>query len=243
MEDLYPMIFRRYSARRFSSHLTEKDQERIQLILKELTPLDPKAAHEFVLGPSKGRGDVSINLYMKDREPASLLQAGFLLEEADLALEQAGYGICFLGMAKAEKGLEQKDGLVFLMSLDCGQVLKESFRKSPDDFTRNYINDIWAGEFNPEIKQAARLSPSAINSQPWQIISSADQKKIEVFRKRAPFNPIPDETMRFFHFVDLGILVSHLKIALDHFKIPYALEAVIGPEEGRLTRVAVFTLA
>jgi hypothetical protein len=240
MEDLFNECFKRKSIRLFKDGFSSEDQEKVTEALKKAVPLDPSAAYEFTLEKPHGRGGASVCLYMKDKEPQSLVGAGYLLEQADLILEQLGYGVCFLGTAKPD--VKEKDGLIFVMMLDVGLCDPNSFRQGKADFTRKYINDIWEGEFNEQVKDCALLSPSALNGQAWYLKSSADQKKITVYKKRAPFNPIPDEVMRFFHFLDAGILLCHLELGLVHEHLKAERHFEIKPEEDRLTEIAEYEI-
>jgi hypothetical protein len=94
MEDMYAEIFKRKSVRSFTGELTEQDLAKVQAAFKKVKPLIPTIPFELSIGEKEARGDKTIQLYSQDKEPLSLLNAGYILEQLDLLLEGEGLGLC-----------------------------------------------------------------------------------------------------------------------------------------------------
>lgn len=215
MTRLYPMIFKRRSVRKYNKELKISDNE-LKLIedkIKELVPLFPEIKTEVVLETvnksSLKKGSHCILLYSEEASGYTV-NAGYMLEQLDLYLCSLNIGVCWYGLAKAKE--KERNGLPYVIMLGLGKSAPEDFRSGIEDFNRKDINETWEGEFDITVKTAASLAPSACNSQPWKIKSTAE--RIEVFRNTEPKTVLPRFLHRFFGGIDCGIYIFFLELAL-----------------------------
>ncbi len=215
MKELYDMIFKRKSMRKFDETLalTEDELKKIQQKTEKLIPLvhDIKIRFEIVkrADTTAKRGEYCLQLY-SEKKPLYLLNAGYLLEQMDLFLASYEIGACWYALAKPKE--TQLDGLDYVIMLAFGKSCPEDFRKKVSDFKRKSREEIWQGEFNSDVIQAVRLAPSACNTQPWRIASSSD--RIKVCRNTKIKSFIPAAKLPYYNSIDMGICLCFLEIAM-----------------------------
>ena len=104
-----------------------------------------------------------------------------------------------------------------------GKCLAENFRYNTSEFKRKDPRLIWKGNFMPDIASVVRLAPSGCNLQPWRF--SCAKNEIIVYRnvnmKKFPAKKkaLYDETD--FSFIDMGIVLHYLEIALKYKQFKY----------------------
>lgn len=215
MKELYDMIFKRKSMRKFDEtmFLTEEELAKIKQKTEMLIPLadDIRVRFEIVerASTTAKRGEYCLLIYSESK-PHYLINAGYLLEQMDLFLTLHDIGVCWYALAKAKE--IQVDGLDYVIMLAFGKSHTQDFRRDISQFKRKNSEEIWKGSFDSEVINAVRLAPSACNTQPWRIIS--DSNCIKVYRSRLVKSFIPDSKLPYYNSIDMGICICFLEISL-----------------------------
>lgn len=149
----------------------------------------------------------------------SLINTGYAIEHLVLYLTSLGIGTCFIGSKitneKLSKIIDIDSENEWLITLAFGntQDPKDIFRKE-DDFKRLNMKDlILSGYLSLDLKyiiEAARLAPSALNSQPWRF--KLEDNVIHIYKK--DFDFIRRKLLKDMSYIDLGIVLCHLKLAI-----------------------------
>ncbi len=217
MKELYNMIFKRKSIRKFDAALSLKAEELVHIkhALTQLIPLDSEIKVRFeivsrALTTAK-YGEYCLLIY-SEKKPHYLLNAGFLLEQMDLFFTAQEIGACWYGLAKTKQ--KMLDGLEYVMMLAFGKSSQQDFRRDISEFKRKSKEEIWQGEFDSDVMEAVRLAPSAMNTQSWRFVS--DKQQIKVYRSNKIRSFIPVSFLGYFNTIDLGISLCFLEIALQY---------------------------
>jgi len=215
MNELYDVIFKRKSIRKFDETLllTEEELAEIEQQTEKIIPLveniKVKIERTKRTNTTAKYGEYCLLLY-SEKNPFYLLNAGYLLEQMDLFLSAKEIGVCWYGMAKTK--VKQVDGLEYVIMLAFGKSHPEDFRKNGLGFNRKSKEEIWKGEFDADVIEAVRLAPSACNTQSWRFES--DSKSIHVFRTKKIKSLIPAVFLSYYNRIDLGIALCFLELAL-----------------------------
>lgn len=216
MKELYGEIFRRKSVRKFDEALRITEQEKADLLefIEQLRPLDAdiKVSCRLVAASETNarQGEYCLVLF-SEKKPGYLQNAGYLLEQADLWLEQRDIGVCWFGLGRPPK--RKLDGLNYVIMLYFGKSRPEDFRGAVSEFTRRELAEIWRGDFDPRVTQAVRLAPSACNSQPWRFVCEGDS--VRAYRQVRQRSSIPQMLRPYFNNIDMGIALCFLEAALE----------------------------
>lgn len=210
--NLYDYIFKRKSTRKYD--MTPLDKETLSKItnfannLKSLYPeintayeittniknmLPIKAPYYFLLSSEK-KGDYLENI-------------GFMWQQMDLFIQSIGIGSCWLGMAKPTSEITTK--YPFVIALAFGKSETTPYRELAE-FNRKALSEISSG--NDNRLQAARLAPSATNSQNW--FFDCVDREIDIFQKK--INPLMMAMYGKMNCIDIGIAICHLYYATEH---------------------------
>jgi nitroreductase len=147
-----------------------------------------------------------------------LINAGYLMQQISLYLTAKGLGSCYMGSAKPKKSNLQALEQEYVIAMAFGEGEHEVYRSS-DKARRLPVDDIavFKTEVNKNIKtliQAARLSPSSMNSQPWGFV--VYDNRIHVFCKKNIFlSGILSDNK----YIDIGICLAHLLVAAEELWI------------------------
>lgn len=138
--------------------------------------------------------------------------AGYVMEQMVLYLTAKGLGSCYLGSVKPRQTV--KNGKKFVMLVAFGYAEGRLYRESPLA-KRHPLNQLCifkeeAGEQMKTILKAARLAPSAYNSQPWRFIVYAD--RIYVFAQKNHFPGFGNASLKDFC---IGIMLAHIMLAAE----------------------------
>lgn len=221
--NLYEAIGCRHSIRKYTEQeVTEKLREQILSFFGKATPLNDRIGIELeILDNVKERAEIK-GLWKVDAPYYLVLysettsgyerNAGYLMEQLVLYMAVKGLGSCYLGGSKAKKSM--KNGKKQVMVLAFGYPDGKLFRESPLA-RRLPLNELCvfkeeAGEQMKTVLKAARLAPSALNSQPWRFVVYAD--RIYVFARKGKLPIKTTETMRDF---SIGIMLSHIMLAAE----------------------------
>ncbi len=218
-QELYETIFKRKSIRKFDpSPLDEKTLSPIKSFMDSLTPLDSSISVKGKLVAAqeiKGLFHVKAPHYiviLSRREKGYLTNAGFMYQQMDLFLSAQGLGCCWQGMAKPTQGEVLESGFEVISVLAFGKPAEPLHRQSPLEFKRKPLQEITDIADSSELLEPCRLSPSAVNGQPW--FFSGSSKEIQVHYVKANFLQalIYDRL----HQIDLGIALCHLCLSALH---------------------------
>jgi nitroreductase len=154
-----------------------------------------------------------------DDSDAARLNIGYTLQGMDLWLQSIGFGSIWCGMAKPRNASPDYRILLGFGKTDF------PLRGGENDFKRKKTTDI-SNEDNA-VARAARLAPSAVNFQPWKLTFAAGKVTVRS-DVRGIGRMIPGKL----HMFDLGIVLKHVELALEHEGKPVAsLETVCDGKE------------
>ncbi len=219
-KDLYEVMEKRKSIRKYDMNpLNSVLLQQIKQYGEEVNPLIPDIrvkfnvySYEEVKSLMAIKAPHYVGIY-SEKKDNFLLNAGYMLQQMDLYLSANNLGSCWLGMAKPSAALpEAVDGLDFVIMLAFGNPKEEVHRSSKSEFKRKTLEEIREGSGYEEVLEAARLAPSARNSQTWYFICK--EKEILVCRKPAGF--VSEHLMARLNTIDVGIAMCHLDLALEN---------------------------
>jgi len=230
MEELYDMIFKRKSVRKFDEELlvSEEELEEIKQKVESLIPLDKDIRVTFRIvkrtETTSKRGEYCLLMY-SEQKVHYLLNAGYMLEQMDLYLASLDIGSCWYALAKTTE--LRYDGLDYVIMMAFGKSRPEDFRKDLSKCNRKDSKTIWKGEFDPGIADVVRYAPSACNTQPWRVVS--DNHCIKVYRSTLVKSFMPVNKLPYYNSIDMGIFLCFLEIALRHSN--YAFDRILTKEQ------------
>jgi nitroreductase len=218
-QDLYNSIFKRKSIRRYSNEPLEPSRlQSVRNYIEGITPLYGNIRTEIDILPENQiksilpvKAPQYAAIYSEAKE-GYLHNAGFMLQQVDLFLSANGIGACWLGMGSPQKEAASRNGLEYVITLAFGAADEPLHRESPAEFKRRPLSEISAVRGAEELLEAARLAPSASNSQPWYFSGSADS--IIVSRKQP--NILKVALYSKFNQIDMGIALYHIRTAALH---------------------------
>lgn len=218
-EDLYPVIFKRKSIRNYN--LTPLDDDvlnEISELLNHIKPLidDIKTEIKII-----NTGDVNRRMMKKaphyfavfsETKEGYLTNIGFMMQQIDLRLSARGIGTCWQGIPMPKKEVLNSSNLKFIILMAFGDP-SEPLHRDSSGFKRKSIDKITDIEDAAEILEAARLAPSATNSQPWYFMG--DKNLIHVYSVKPSI--LKGLVINKYIPIDVGISIYHLKVASEHF--------------------------
>ena len=244
MDDLYEMIFKRKSFRRFNKELSISgaELEMIQRKISELTPLIKEINIDTKIVPKEEtscrRGQYCILVYSQVA-PNYLLNVGYLFEQLDLFLASIDIGVCWYGLGKEVKK-EDPDDQNYIIMLNIGKSSPSEFRKDYTKSKRKDTTAIWNGEYHLPTAEVAKYAPSACNSQPWRVVARKD--KIEIYRSTKVKSIIPKEKIDFYNTMDMGIFLCFIELALKKSGIVFHRDLYNEWERVDLMPIATYKL-
>lgn len=224
MKDLYEMIFKRKSIRKYDEdlHVSKEELDKINEQLKEIEPLIKDIKIEFKIvkreETTAKHGEYCLLMYSENKAQY-LLNAGYMLEQIDLFMASINIGACWYGMAKAKES--NLDGLDYVIMISFGKSGAEDFRSNFLKTNRKDLKDIWKGKYFIDIAKIVRYAPSACNSQPW--IVQSNENKLIIYRKTKLIS-IMGSKQQYFNSIDMGIFLLFLDITLNKMNYKYQKE-------------------
>ena len=138
-----------------------------------------------------------ITIYSEEAE-GYLENIGFMFQQMDLYLQTLGLGVCWLGMGRMNpKTTTEVEGMKFVIMLAFGHPKGDQLRRDGKGFKRKPMEQI-TDKSDPRL-EAARLAPSAVNSQPWYFTHEGDSLHVWCSKKGSR--------------LDAGIALAHLYAA------------------------------
>lgn len=210
--NLYEFIFKRKSIRKYDeAPLDAETLAKVTAFAKNLHPLQPGIRTAFVTTDSvKGIFSIKAPYYClicSETQGDYLENAGYMWQQMDLYLSSLGLGSCWLGMAKPTAKIHT--ALPMVITLAFGRAAEEPHREL-SGFKRKAVEEISSG--TDSRIEAARLAPSATNSQNW--FFEASEGMIHVYRKK--LNPALEMMYGKMNRIDAGIALCHLRYATEH---------------------------
>ena len=225
-DSLYPVIFRRKSARSYSNAPVPEDfLVKLRDFMTETVPLLPSEKAAFEIQPHKGSA-MKIAAYAKN-EPAAFINLAFMLQQTDLFIQSNGMGALWNATVRASE--KQMEGLPYGICLVFGTVNENAFRTGNSEFDRKKAEEITDSPDNPAA-EAVRLSPSARNRQPWFL--SCKEGQIDFYCRKIGL--LGNTLLKGLQWIDIGIAVCHAVLALQKggFSVSVASEASAAEKEG-----------
>ncbi|HOT62015.1 MAG TPA: nitroreductase family protein [Treponemataceae bacterium] len=217
---LASVINKRKAVRAFErAPLDQKALDEIRAFAREVPTLFPSYAVDVeIVGRDRvrGLGVLSVPHFLVLRASVGAegeLAAGYLGQHLSLMMSARGIGSCWLGMTiPPSRGADRQD-LAYAGTIAFGTPAEPLFR-GIGEFKRKPLAEIASPLASAALAdaatllEAARLSPSAMNRQPW--FFAVDDRLVHAFSCPAPglLN-----IARRWRYVDLGIACCHLAVA------------------------------
>jgi len=204
---LYETIFTRRAVRSYDmTVLDSKALAEIRAFIDATNQLGGQSARLEIVTADKVKNDIAPYYILAHCEANdhAYMNVGYVLQNVDLYLQSNGYGSLWLGMAKPSESDND-----FCIMLAFGKT-NVSPRKDISEFKRLPISDV-SNEDN-SISQAARLAPSAVNSQPWKLDFSDGKATVRYFGRGIMKLILKNKLSK----IDLGIVTRHIEVALQN---------------------------
>ncbi len=247
----FEAIYRRKSVRKYSGEkLPESELERVKDKIGNSEALnddidsniflavDGEKVQETFSGLKSKLASVEAPHYLvgtSEEEEGYLVNMGYMLEEVVLFLADRKLGTCWLGAGLNEGFLKEvydfEDHLVIMVAFGNSAEGKDDLRNGPEEADRDPLKelvlndpgvlpDVWK-----KVIYAARMAPSAINSQPWRF--HYDEDGIHVFiEEKGLFKSLVSKIadLKKLNRIDAGIALKHLEIAAQNFSLEIQFE-------------------
>ena len=201
---LYETIFKRRSVRKYDkTPLPAEVLSGIKNHIDQTAPLDGCGAKFEIVCGSCVNDDKAPHYILAfcGADIKQYINVGYMLQKTDLYLQSMGLGSVWLGMAKPKKDKENYCIMLAFGKTDAPYREISEFKRLPLGEISNADN---------AVANAARLAPSAVNSQPWKLNFSEGKVKIDYYgrgllkallrKKKSP--------------IDIGIITRHAELAL-----------------------------
>lgn len=216
--ELKEMIGRRRSVRAYEKQPLEESQlAEIRAFMAKAVPLDASiAVHAEILDKAhvtllqKWDAPHYISVCSEDR-PGWLENVGFMFQQVDLYLQSQSLGSCWVGMGWPDESLVPS-GMKHAILMPFGKPKSVPERTCAEDFRRKAMGEI--ADYPDDRLEAARLAPSACNSQPWYFVH-AGENVLHVYREE--LNVIKRRMLGKYNPMDVGIALAHLMLTNDAF--------------------------
>ena len=243
MNELYNMIFKRKSFRRFDDTLTLSEEELryINKKIENLNPLVNEIEIKYKIVPrektTSKRGEYCLLIYSEEKEHY-LLNIGYMFEQLDLYLASKNIGVCWYGMGKVNE--PQDENLKYVIMMALGKGVESEFRKIYKKSKRKETRDIWKGDLSFEIADLVKYAPSACNTQPWRVIF--ENSTLKIYRTTEVKSIMPKEKVPFYNSIDMGIFLYFLELTLYYNK--FSFQRILSSEnnDSNLVPIATYIL-
>ncbi|MCY6369395.1 nitroreductase family protein [Clostridium ganghwense] len=237
---LYEAIFKRKSVRKYKDDKISKDIiEKVQFICDNIKGIydniefktyivDDTDMVEKMYGGIIGKyGKIKAPQYIvvtSEEKEGYLENLGYIFEKVILNLTEMGLGTCWIGTPFKKKVLneiikiQENHKPVFLIAFGYCEDSDKLYRKNISEFKRKDMNELVEGKIQrgwKAIFEAARIAPSATNSQPWRFVVDNNYVHIYCIKRT---NIISKKIYDNLNRIDMGIVLSHLDIAMQNFQ-------------------------
>lgn len=214
-DQLSRMIPRRRSVRSYTSEMVdEATLAEIRAFMADLKPLFPAALPEARIIPTKDAAFIQkwrnpqFLAFYAPKTDEGLMNVGFMYQQLDLFLQSRGLGSCWVGLGTPVDTIHKPpEGMKLAVMMAFGHPADVPERSVEMDFKRRKMADI--SDVPDDRLEAARLAPSATNSQPWAFLHEGDT--IHVYREKLSLIKI--RTHGRMNLIDMGIMLAHLFVS------------------------------
>lgn len=223
--NLYEAMFVRKSVRNYTMEaLEEKLLEHINSYVEQLKPYKSNIEYDIIIVDNtkedsklKGLFHVKAPYYLlisSELKQDYLTNAGYLMHQMMLYLTAKGLGTCYQGGIRPTAELKAELKYDYVIAIAFGYSEKNIYRdpekakRLSEDSLVVYKEEV--SENVKEIMQAAILSPSSLNNQPWRFV--VYRNRIHVFCKKARFFTSVISDMK---LIDMGIVLADIVQAAD----------------------------
>lgn len=233
--NMFDTINNKKSIRKFTKEIIDNDiLDDILLFAKEQQSIFPDLNYEFHLIKNTTENKLftifNINptyylIISATNSEQSFINAGYLMQNINLYLTSLGLGSCFIGNGLPKNIVLPDFQYEYITALAFGYTKEDLFRNKDkairltEDKTVYYKTEV--SKDIKEIVEAARFSPSYMNSQPWRFV--VYQNKIHIFAKKAS---LIHYTYKQFRMLDIGVCLANLLIAAEEYWIPTSITEV-----------------
>lgn len=224
MVELYNMMFKRKSFRKFKSEIeiSKSELEKIEYFINDVAEritIDTPMIYNIVpvSETSCKRGEYCILIY-GNMDNKSLLNIGYMFAQLDFFLASIDIGSCWYGMGKPYE-MEASDSLPYVIMISIAKAGSEEFRKDYTKAKRKSNEELCFGEESSSLIDYVKYSPSACNSQPW--ILKINQNKLSIILNPKEKMIIPKDKIIFYNTIDLGIMIFSCEIWMRNNQISY----------------------
>lgn len=244
--DRFDAIFKRKSVRQYQTEEVDgaklfelwnliESAERLypEIGLEIQMEVEGKHIREIMGGIIGSYGKIMAPHYLvitSEEKEGYLENVGYTVENLVLGMTAMGINTCWIGGQVKKEHLrdfmDTQENLKPAMVISFGYAadMEQQFRKSIDRVKRKSVADLIIegepGDIWKNILEAVRLAPSAVNSQPWRF-AFTDQGVHVYCVKRSPLTKWIYKRL---NWVDVGIALSHLKIAAEHYGMQVEFE-------------------
>lgn len=242
--DTYEAIYYRKSVRKYSKEKLSDDKlDEVREIIDNSDSLynqldmtthlieEGNKVQEVISGIVGSYGKVEAPHYLvitSEEKEGFLENIGYCLEQVILKLTTMGIATCWIG------GNINKDSLAHILDMKDSHrpviVISFGYAKDKDNYKRSekgkakrkdiseLIIDGNPGSKWSDLLTAAQLAPSAVNMQPWRFDIDADKLHVYAIKRNRFLKKIfkPLKHLKLMNNIDVGIALSHIKIAADH---------------------------
>lgn len=204
---LHETIFTRRSVRKYDmTPLSGEILADLGTFLDATEPMAGQTARFEIVSADKVKNNMASHYILAycTTDSGAYANVGYVLQNADLYLQSKGYGSCWLGMAKPSES-----DRAYCIMLAFGKTNVPA-RRNVEEFKRLPMGEI--SNADNAIAQAARLAPSAVNSQPWKLDFSDGKVTIRYFGRGVTQLMLKKKLNK----IDLGIITRHVKVALEN---------------------------
>lgn len=257
---LHDAIYRRKSTRKYSEEpLSDEKLEDIKEEISSVDALfqDPEVSIEmrdrediddFLSGLIGGYGKIEAPHYLiafTENAEGHLENLGYILEKIVLEATRREIATCWMGSHFDKEAL--KDGFEFegemeprvLVAFGKPEEGKDALREGPEEASRNVISKIVLDGLEElseewrEIIDAARMAPSAMNSQPWRF--EVDEDRIHQYIKvgEGIMNKLGNAfgNLGELNRIDAGIALRHIQVEADNLSKELDFRRLEGKEK------------
>ena len=263
---MYDAIFRRKSTRKYSQESLSKEE--LEDLNEKITSTDVLFEDSEISVKLKDRDDVDdflsglIGNYGKieaphylvaftEQEKGHLENLGYFLEKIVLEATRKEIATCWMGSHFDKEAL--REGFEFdgkleprvLVAFGMPEGGVNALREGPEEASRNVLSNIVLNDLDElseewrKILDAARMSPSAMNSQPWRFEVDDDGVHLYIKVGKGIVNKLGEAfgNLGELNRVDAGIALRHVQIAADKFSKELDFERLEGKGKEDLTYV------
>lgn len=212
---LSQMILHRRSVRSYTPEMVDEVMlADIRAFMEALKPLFPEALPEARIIPTKDAAFIQkwrnpqFLAFYAPKTDEGLMNVGFMYQQLDLFLQSRGLGTCWVGLGTPVDTIHKPpEGMKLAVMMAFGHPADVPERSAEMDFKRRKMADV--SDTPDDRLEAARLAPSATNSQPWAFLHEGDT--IHVYREKLSL--IKTRTHGRMNLIDMGIMLAHLFVS------------------------------